>query len=51
MSRRAPIWLCCFLTHYYHPVSWVATFDSKIGAVIVEFHSPKYKVEKVVEDV
>ena len=49
ISGRAPIWLYCFLTHYYHPASWVATFDPRIGAVVVESHSPKYKVGDVIE--
>jgi len=33
---KAPIWLYTFLSHELHFVLWVATFDPRIGAIIVQ---------------
>lgn len=50
LSGRAPIWLYCYLVHYYHPTRFVATYDPRLGgAVIVESHSPRPKVGDVIE--
>ena len=49
ISGRGPIWLYCYLTHHYHPTKFVATFDPRIGAVIVESHNPDYKVGEIIE--
>ena len=49
LSGRGPIWLYCHLTHYYHPTKFIATFDPRIGAVIVESHNPDYKVGEIIE--
>jgi len=49
LSGRGPIWLYCYLTHYYHPTKFIATFDPRIGAVIVESHNPDYKVGEIIE--
>lgn len=50
LSGRGPIWLYCFLTHYYHPTKFIATYDPREGgAVIVESHSPEYKVGEVLK--
>ena len=38
ISGRGPIWLFCYLTHYYHPTKFVATYDPRIGAIVVESH-------------
>lgn len=45
LSGRGPIWLYCFLTHYYHPTKFIATYDPRLGgAVIVESHSSQHKI-------
>lgn len=31
LSGRGPIWLYCFLTHFYHPTKFIATFDPRLG--------------------
>jgi len=49
LSGRGPIWLYCYLAHYYHPTKFIATFDPRIGAVIVESHSQEYKVGEVIK--
>ena len=49
LSGRGPIWLYCFLTHFYHPTKFIATYDPRLeGAVIVERHAPDYKVGSVI---
>ena len=48
LSGRGPIWLYGFLIHYYHPATFIATYDPRIGAVIVESHTPKHKVGDVI---
>ncbi|AKB78436.1 CRISPR-associated protein, Csx3 family [Methanosarcina horonobensis HB-1 = JCM 15518] len=48
LSGRGPIWLYCFLTHFYHPTKFVATYDPRLeGAVIVERHVAEYKVGSI----
>ena len=48
LSGRGPIWLYCFLTHFYHPTKFIATYDPRLGgAVIVETHSVKYATGSV----
>ncbi|AKB67862.1 CRISPR-associated ring nuclease Crn3/Csx3 [Methanosarcina mazei] len=48
LSGRGPIWLYCFLIHFYHPTKFVATYDPRIGgAVIVERHVPDYNVGSI----
>lgn len=50
ISGRGPIWLYCFLAHFYHPTLFVATYDPRFeGAVIVESHSPKYTVGTIIK--
>ena len=49
LSGRGPVWLYCFLTHYYHPTKFVATYDPRLeGAVVVESHGSQYKVGDVI---
>lgn len=49
-SGRGPIWLYCFLTHLYHPTKFIATYDPRLeGAVIVERHSPEYRVGSIIK--
>jgi len=45
LSGRGPIWVYCFLTHFYHPMKFIATYDPRLGgAVIVETHSVEYAI-------
>jgi len=37
---RGPIWLYCFLSHYYHYCKFVAVYNPRLGAVITESHTP-----------
>jgi len=30
LSGRGPIWLYCFLTHFYHPTKFIATYDPRL---------------------
>jgi len=48
ISGRGPIWLYGFLVHHYHPTAWVATFDPRLGAVVVESHVPGVKPGDVI---
>jgi CRISPR-associated protein Csx3 len=50
LSGRGPIWLYCYLTHYYHPSKFIASYDPRVGgAVIVESHSSEYKVGEIIK--
>jgi len=50
LSGRGPVWLFCFLTHFYHPTVWVATYDPRLGgAVVVESHCKVYVVGQIVQ--
>lgn len=35
---KAPVWLFTFLSHELHITKWVATFDPRKGAVVVQSH-------------
>ncbi|SFP83056.1 CRISPR-associated ring nuclease Crn3/Csx3 [Parafilimonas terrae] len=49
LSGRGPVWLYCFLTHFYHPTKFVATYDPRLqGAVVVESHASQYKVGDII---
>jgi CRISPR-associated protein Csx3 len=39
ISGRGPIWLHCFLAHKYHHTKFVAIYDPRIGAVVVQSHA------------
>jgi CRISPR-associated protein Csx3 len=47
INGKAPIWLMAYLIHECHATSWVATNDPRLGAIIVESHSPSRKVGDV----
>lgn len=50
LSGRGPIWFYCFLTHFYHPTKFIATYDPRLeGAIIVERHAPEYNVGSVLK--
>ncbi|QSR89288.1 CRISPR-associated protein Csx3 [Methylacidiphilum caldifontis] len=35
---RAPIWLYTYLTHLCHPSPWIAVYDPRHGAIVIEAH-------------
>jgi len=49
LSGRGPIWLYGRLIHYYHPARWVAVYDPRLGAVVVQSHVPDVKEGEVIE--
>ena len=50
ISGRGPIWLYGVLIHHFHPASWVAVFDPRLGGgVVVESHVPEVQVGDVVK--
>ncbi|MCS7179854.1 MAG: CRISPR-associated ring nuclease Crn3/Csx3 [bacterium] len=50
LSGRAPVWVYAFLTHYFHPRPFVATFDPRLnGAVVVCSHTPDVKVGEIIK--
>lgn len=54
ISGRGPIWLHCFLAHRYHHTPFVAIYDPRIGAVVVQSHTDLKEgnvIDIVVEEV
>lgn len=50
LSGRGPIWLYCYLAHYYHPTMFIATYDPRIGgAIVVESHNRTYCLGDVIK--
>ncbi|MEM1588671.1 MAG: CRISPR-associated ring nuclease Crn3/Csx3 [Candidatus Bathyarchaeia archaeon] len=49
LSGRGPIWLYCYLTHFYHPTRFIAVFDPRLGAVVVQSHHPEKKVGEIIK--
>ena len=50
LSGRGPIWLYCYLAHYYHPTKFIATYDPRIGgAIVVESHEQGLEVGEIIE--
>ncbi|HAE35001.1 MAG: CRISPR-associated protein Csx3 [Chitinophagales bacterium] len=35
LSGRGPVWLYSFLTHFYHPAAFIATFDTHLNKAVV----------------
>ncbi len=49
LNGRGPIWLYCYLAHYYHIATFVATCDPRLGgAVVVESHTLEFKVGEII---
>jgi len=48
ISGRMPVWAHSAIAHEFHPCRWVAHFDPRIGAVVVESHTPQVKVGQVI---
>lgn len=36
LSGRGPVWLYCFLVHYYHATAFVATCDPRLGGAVLD---------------
>jgi len=53
ISGRGPVWLHSALAHKYHPCLWVAHYDPRVGAIVVESHTANVNIGDVikVEDV
>ena len=53
VGGRAPIWRVAMALHHLHgsPAAAVATYDPRLGAVVVASHSPDWSEGQVVEDV
>lgn len=49
LSGRGPIWLYGYLIHHYHPATFIATYDPRIGAVVVESHTSKYRIGDIIK--
>lgn len=51
VSGRAPIWRYGLAQHKLHgsPAGAVATYDPRLGAVVVATHSPKYREGQVLD--
>jgi CRISPR-associated protein Csx3 len=49
ISGRGPIWLYGFLIHYYHSTPFIAVYDPRLGAVVIETHVPSIKVGDVLD--
>ena len=48
ITGRAPIWLYSWLVHECHFTRWVACYDPRLGAVVVESHTPEVRVGQVI---
>ncbi|MCX8176076.1 MAG: CRISPR-associated ring nuclease Crn3/Csx3 [Candidatus Bathyarchaeota archaeon] len=48
LSGRGPIWLYCFLFHFYHPTPFIAIYDPRLGAVVTASHNQEYKVGEII---
>lgn len=47
ISGRGPVWLFLTIAHVFHYTVAVSSYDPRIGAVVVQSHSPKYSVGQV----
>jgi CRISPR-associated protein Csx3 len=48
LTGRAPIWLYGWLVHECHFTRWVACYDPRLGAVVIESHTPEVRVGQVI---
>ena len=39
ISGKGPIWLHCFLAHKFHHTKFVAIYDPRLGAIVVQSHA------------
>lgn len=50
LSGRGPIWLYCYLTHFYHVCRAIAVFDPRLqAAIVVQTHDASYQVGDIVK--
>lgn len=51
LEGRAPIWRYAMALHHLHgsPAAAVAVFDPRLGAVVVQSHSPDYRDGEVID--
>lgn len=49
LNGRGPIWLYGFLIHFYHSTPFLAVYDPRLGAVIIESHTPQFKPGDVLD--
>lgn len=47
-SGKGPVWLFAHLVHQAHIAAWVATFDPRVGAVVVQTHQPAMNVGDII---
>lgn len=47
IEGKAPIWLYGYLVHECHPASWVACYDTRLGAVVVSTHTHGIKLGEI----
>lgn len=50
LNGRGPVWGYAMLAHSAHPTPAVATYDPRLGYVVVATHSPDFAVGQVVAD-
>lgn len=48
ISGRAPVWVFATLVHEFHPALWVATFDPRLGGIVVQSHSKNHQVGDII---
>lgn len=48
INGKAPVWLYACLSHKFHIASWVACFDPRFGALIVQTHSPNHNLGDII---
>lgn len=47
-NGKGPIWLYAHLAHLAHIAAWVATFDPRKGAVVVQSHVPEMQLGEII---
>jgi len=50
VNGRGPVWGYAMLVHSAHPTPAVATFDPRLGYIVVATHDEKFKVGDVIPD-
>lgn len=50
VNGRGPVWGYGMILHEAHPTPAAATFDPRLGYVVVATHSDAYKVGQVIPD-
>ena len=50
LSGKGPIWLYGLMVHHFHPCKAIAIFDPRFdGGIVIESHSPEFKIGEVVK--